>query len=47
MLFSGAPAKASQILGDQSARKPQLAGFSGATSIPAARNASTQPPSEP
>src|SRR5208337_4840961 len=45
--FSGAPAKSSRILADHSTTKPQLAGFSGATSIPAACSASTQPPSQP
>src|SRR5271165_6916791 len=47
MLLSGAPAKVSRILGDQSATKPQFAGLRGVTSIPTARYASTQPPSAP
>src|SRR6201986_4742595 len=47
MFLSGAPAKVSRIFGDQSTRKPQLAGLSGVTAIPASRKASTHPPSAP
>ena len=45
--LSGWPSKRVRKLSDQSAMKPQLAGRSGVTSIPALARTSTQRPSEP
>ena len=45
--FSGWPSKRSRNTSDQLATKPQFAGRSGATAMPAFASTSTQPPSEP